>query len=647
MPMAEEIRLLVVDDNVATRYAVKRVLERRGCLVLEAATGGEGLALLQAHPVDALILDVNLPDTSGFDVVRQLRQQPHTALLPVVHVSASSIATGDVITGLNAGADAYLVHPVDPDVLMATLRTLLRVRDTERELRESEARFREIFSHVAAPIAVLDADLRVHESNPAFARLIPSDAHLPRLADCFAEGQAQALEALSSSLLAGERWQGMLIVRAGGALRETEWRVVPYRAPGLGLIFVEDVTEQRQRERQHQEALTSATTRLAREVEEHAHTEAQLRQAQKMDALGRLTGGIAHDFNNLLTGIITGIELINRRVEEGSLDIQRYSDIALESARRAAALTHRLLAFARQQPLDARPVDINEHVRSLRDLLHRTMGERVELRFELASEPMVARIDVSQLENAVLNMVINACDALQDNGYVCVSTSGVHIRADHELADGQYIALSVRDNGCGIPPELLEQVFEPFFTTKPSGKGTGLGLSMIYGFARQSGGLVRIASTEGQGTEVTLLVPAEQAEARPTVTLPQVVARGNGEHILLVEDMSTVRMLVAELLGEAGYRCSRAADIESALRVLRGDESLDLLVTDVGLPGMNGRDLADIARGLRPHLPILFITGYAENALTREKFLGPGMDMVVKPFEIEHLLRKVRAMLDA
>jgi len=645
--MAEQIRLLVVDDNIATRYAVKRVLEHRGCVVLEAASGSEGLALLRAHPVDALILDVNLPDTSGFDVVRQLRQQPDTALLPVVHVSATSIATGDLITGLNAGADAYLVHPVDPDVLMATLRTLLRVRDTERELHQSEARFREIFSNVAAPIAVLDADLRIHESNAAFARLIPPEAHPAHLADCFAEGQAETLEELRSKLRAGERWHGALALRTGDVLRETEWRVVPYRAPAFGLIFIEDVTEQRRRERQHQEALTSATARLAREVEEHARTEAQLRQAQKMDALGRLTGGIAHDFNNLLTGIITGIELINRRVEEGSLDVLRYSDIALESARRAAALTHRLLAFARQQPLDARPVDVNEQVRSLRDLLTRTMGEQVELRFELASEPMVARIDVSQLENAVLNLVINARDALQDNGFVCVSTRRVQVRADNELADGEYIALSVRDNGCGIPPELLEQVFEPFFTTKPSGKGTGLGLSMIYGFARQSGGLVRISSVQGEGTEVTLLVPAEETEARPTPALPQVVARGNGEHVLLVEDMSTVRLLVAELLGEAGYRCTRVADIESALRILRGDQSLDLLVTDVGLPGMNGRDLADIARGLRPHLPILFITGYAENALAREKFLGTGMDMVVKPFEIEHLLGKVRNLLDA
>jgi PAS domain S-box-containing protein len=614
--------------------------------VLEAATGAEGLALLQGQRVDALILDVNLPDTSGFDVVRQLRQQPDTALLPVVHVSASSIATGDVITGLNAGADAYLVHPVDPDVLMATLRTLLRVRDTERELRQSEAHFREIFTHVAAPIAILDAGLCVHESNAAFARLVGRQAPSARFAECFAEGQAEALEQLRSSLLAGERWHGALTMRADGTLRETEWRVVPYRAPDLGLILVEDVTEQRQRERQHQEALTSATDRLAREMEQHARTEAQLRQAQKMDALGRLTGGIAHDFNNLLTGIITGVELINRRIEEGSLDVRRYSDIALESARRAAALTHRLLAFARQQPLDARPVDINEHVRSLKDLLGRTMGEQIELRFELASEPMVARIDVSQLENAILNLVINARDALRDSGYVCVSTSAVQISADHELADGQYIALSVRDNGCGIPPTLLEQVFEPFFTTKPSGKGTGLGLSMIYGFARQSGGLVRIASDEGQGTEVTLLVPAGQAEARAVPALPEAVARGKGEHVLLVEDMATVRMLVAELLSEAGYRCTRAGDIESALRVLRGDESLDLLVTDVGLPGMNGRDLADIARGLRPNLPILFITGYAQNALEREKFLDPGMDMVTKPFEIEHLLGKVRSMLD-
>ncbi|MCX7513899.1 response regulator [Frateuria hangzhouensis] len=640
--MAHEIRLLVVDDNIATRYAVKRTLEHRGCFVLEAGTGTEGLALLREYALDALILDVNLPDANGFDIVRQLRQEPETVTLPIVHVSATSTATGDLVTGLNAGADAYLTHPVDPDVLLATLRTLLRVRDTERELHDAEARFREIFAHVAAPIAVIDAALDLHESNAAFARLLPGTG---RLAECLAGGQQQALEELRSKLLAGERWQGSLSLHAGTGRRETVWRVVPYRTPGLGLLFVEDVTDQRERERRQQEKLSDATARLAREREEHAHTEAQLRQAQKMDALGRLTGGIAHDFNNLLTGIITGIELINRRVEEGRLDIQRFSGIALESAQRAAALTHRLLAFARQQPLDARPVDVNESIRSLGELLTRTMGERIALQFNLANGPMIARIDASQLENAVLNLVINARDAINGDGSVCVSTARVQAAGSTGLADGDYIALAVSDNGCGIPSEVLERVFEPFFTTKPTGKGTGLGLSMIYGFARQSGGDVRITSIEGEGTEVTLLVPADRGDAPAAIELPRSLEQGRGEHVLLVEDMPAVRLLVSDLLAEAGYRCTRAADIESALRALRSDEPIDLLITDVGLPGMNGRDLAEMARGWRPDLPVLFVTGYAENAVAREEFLDEGMDMLAKPFEIDRLLGKVRSML--
>ncbi|SEI91617.1 response regulator [Frateuria terrea] len=645
--MAHETRLLIVDDNVATRYAIKRVLEHRGHRVLEAGTGAEGLALLREQVVDALILDVNLPDISGFDVVRQLRETPRTALLPVVHVSAASIATGDLITGLNAGADAYLIHPVDPDVLAATVRTLLRVRDAEQALRESEARFREIFGAVAAPVAVVDARLRVHESNAAFAMLLPDAADSLLRSDESPQRQSGEWQALRASLAQGERAQGTLAMQTSLGVRELAWRVVPWRAPDLGVVLVEDVTEQRERERRQQEALSHANARLAREMAEHARTGAQLRQAQKMDALGRLTGGIAHDFNNLLTGIITGIELINRRVEEGRTDVQRYTDIALESARRAASLTHRLLAFARQQPLDAQPVDVNEQVRSLKDMLARTLGERITIQFQLAEGATTARVDVSQLENAVLNLVINARDALEQGGVICVSTERVRMQDQGELVDGDYIALHVRDNGCGIPQHVVERVFEPFFTTKQAGKGTGLGLSMIYGFTRQSGGDVRITSTEGEGTEVTLLLPAEQAEARPAKVLPELAERGRGEWVLLVDDMPTVRMLLVDLLTEAGYRCTHTADVDEAQRILRSDASIDLLVTDVGLPGMNGRRLADMARGWRPRLPILFITGYAENALAREVFLGPGMDMIVKPFEIEQLLGKVRASLDA
>lgn len=645
--MNRDIRLLIVDDNVATRYALRRRLERHGYTVLEAGTGSDGLALIESEALDALILDVNLPDMSGFDIVRLLRADPRTALLPVIHVSAASIQTGDIITGLNAGADAYLIHPVDPDVLLATLRTLLRVRDTENALRESEARFREIFANVSAPIAVLDANLKVHECNHAFAQLIVDNRDQQALRECFAEDQCSILDELRLRLVDGERWKGTLNMRVQGEIRETQWQISPYRTPELSLVFVEDVTEHRHRERSHLARLDDTTTQLAKEVAERVHAEAQLLQVQKMDALGKLTGGIAHDFNNLLTGIITSLELIQKRVADERLDkVQFYTEAALNSAMSAASLTHRLLAFARQQPLDTRPVDINEHVRSLEELLVRTIGERITLKLELTNKPAIALVDPVQLESAVLNLVINARDALPSGGNIWVNTYAAYSHGDPNLADGAYVALSVRDDGTGIEHNVIDKVFEPFFTTKPLGQGTGLGLSTIYGFARQSGGDAHIRSVARRGTEVTIMLPGTNDPTGADAPVPVPDAKGSGEHVLIVEDMATVRLFVTEVLEDAGYRCTQAADIETALERLQNDPSIDLLLTDVGLPRMSGRELADVARGWHEGLPILFMTGYAETALNRQVFLGTGMDMLVKPFQISELLDKVRRTLD-
>lgn len=647
--MKRDMRVLIVDDNVATRYALRRRLERHGYEVLEAGTGSDGLALIAREVLDALILDVNLPDMSGFDIARALRADKRTALLPVIHVSAASIQTDDIITGLDAGADAYLIHPVDPDVLLATLRTLLRVRDTENALRESEARFREIFVNVSAPIAVLDADLKVHECNHAFTQLILDNRDPQALSECFAEDQCAVLDELRLRLADGERWQGTLNMQVRGEIRETQWQISPYRTADLSLVFVEDVTEHRLRERSHLARLEDTTTQLAKEVAERVRAESQLLQVQKMDALGKLTGGIAHDFNNLLTGIITSMELIQKRVADNRPEkIKFYAESALNSAMSAAALTHRLLAFARQQPLDTRPVDINEQVRSLQELLTRTIGERITLRLELTNKPAIALVDPSQLESALLNLVINARDALPQGGNIWVNTYAAYSHGDPNLADGAYVALAVRDDGTGIEHHVIDKVFDPFFTTKPLGQGTGLGLSTIYGFARQSGGDAHIRSVATRGTEVTIMLPAT---SEPTVSDNKAAPAPipcSGEHVLLVEDMASVRMFVSEVLEDAGYRCTQAPDIETALERLQGDPSIDLLLTDVGLPRMSGRELADVARVWRKGLPVLFMTGYAENALNRQVFLDDGMQMLVKPFQISELLEKVRdALVDA
>ncbi|MFS8428990.1 response regulator [Xanthomonas campestris pv. plantaginis] len=645
MVLPSSHRILVVDDNAVTRYSVRRVLEHHQFVVEEAGTGGEGLVRLAAEAFAAVVLDVNLPDMSGFDIVRTLRAEPRTALLPVVHVSAASIATGDMITGLDAGADAYLIHPVDPNVLVATLRTLLRARNAEEALRLSEARFREIFEHIGAPIAVVDAQLHTQEANAAFQRLIgsatPCEAiNVPGLDQC------ATVQALTAALGRRERWSGTLSILRDGAVRETEWRVSPYREPDLGLLFVEDVTEQRLREREQRQELDTATSELAHQIAERQRTEIQLLQAQKMEALGKLTGGIAHDFNNLLTSIISGLDMIQLAVESNRIErVPRLAEIATGSAHRAAALTQRMLAFARKQSLDAQPFDVNARVRSLEDMLRRSIGENIALELQLAEAPLVAIADANQLENVVLNLVINARDALQGQGTIRIQSAPHTAYNDPELEDGDYVAVNVIDDGSGIDPAILSQVFEPFFTTKPIGEGTGLGLSMTYGFARQSGGTARITSTLGSGTTVALLLPRGLTVGEALPPPPPNAPRGRSQRILLVDDTDVVRMMVSEVLSDAGYHVIEAENADGALAQLRADAQIDMVVSDVGLPGMNGRDMADVARDLRPGLPILFITGYAENAATRQEFLAEGMALLPKPFSLNDLLNTVSRML--
>jgi DNA-binding response OmpR family regulator len=639
-------RILIVDDNAATRYSVRRVLEHHGFRVEEAGTGTEGLVQLNTQDFGALVLDVNLPDMSGFDVVRQLRENPRMQLLPVVHVSAASIATGDLITGLNAGADAYLVHPVDPDVLLATLRSLLRARRAEDALRDAEARFGEIFRQINAPITVLDAQLQVHEANDAFKRLLGEDLGPGRI-EALLDHQFAPMSALKVALAEGERWQGTFALQVQGSRRMTEWRVTPYSAPGLGLVLVEDITERHVRELEQRQELESANSELAFQIAERERTEMELMQAQKMDSLGQLTGGIAHDFNNLLTTIISGLDMIEMAASSGKWDkASRYVDIATASAHRAAALTQRMLAFARKQPLDPQTFDVVARVRSLEDMLRRSIGENIELELELGAEPLVAMADPNQFENVMLNLVINARDALAGQGLIRIRAGRARIERDHELSPGNYITIKVIDNGTGIPLDLINKVFEPFFTTKPQGEGTGLGLSMTYGFARQSGGSARIASEQGEGAEIELLLPEGQQQVEPaSASTAQVqVQRGHAERILLVDDTDSVRMMVREMLLEVGYQVVEATNAQQALLELHSARAVDLLLSDVGLPGMNGRDLADAARALRPSLPVLFITGYTESAAVRNEFLGEGMSLLPKPFSVHELLHSVGAM---
>ena len=419
-----------------------------------------------------------------------------------------------------------------------------------------------------------------------------------------------------------------------GGYRWISWVGVPEE--GMVYCTGRDITEEKQAE----EAL--------------AETQEQLRQAQKMEAVGQLTGGLAHDFNNLLAGISGSLELLEKRLGEGRLSgVERYINAAQGAARRAAALTHRLLAFSRRQTLDPRPTDVNKLIAGMEDLIRRSVGPDVEVEVVGAGGLWATKLDGPQLENALLNLCINARDAMSpQGGRLTIETANKWLdeRAskDRDLPPGQYVSLCVTDTGSGMDRETVQRIFDPFFTTKPLGEGTGLGLSMVYGFVRQSGGQVRVYSELGDGTTMCLYLPRHlgQVEDLPTVELGD-VEPGDGQTVLVIDDEPTIRMVIAEVLEESRYRVIEAGDGASGLAILESTARIDLLITDVGLPGgMNGRQVADAARALRPALKVLFVTGFAENAAVGNGHLEPGMEVITKPFPMAVLARKIRDLLE-
>ncbi len=526
-------------------------------------------------------------------------------------------------------------------------RAAMRRREIEREVRELagslemqvERRTRErdrLWQLSADLMVVAGPDGVMVATNPAWHATLGWDAadltgkpfaDLVHPDDRGAAGEAVSMVSPSSRI-------DIRCLHRDGGHRWINWTGVP--GEGVVVGVGRDVTLEREATR------------------EREGLEAQLRQAQKMEAVGQLTGGIAHDFNNLLTGITGSMDLVRRRLSQGRIDeVHRYVDLAMASATRAASLTHRLLAFSRRQTLDPRPVDPVALVGSMEELLRRTLGEKVELDVAAHRDPWMTRCDFHQLENAILNLCINARDAMPDGGRLTVRTDNVtldaHRSRERDLPPGEYVSIAVVDTGTGMPAEVVAQAFDPFFTTKPIGQGTGLGLSMIHGFARQSGGQARIVSEVGAGTTVEILMPRDSgsdAADKPAAVGPPRPAPGGGT-VLVVDDEPTVRALVCEALAEVGYATIEAGDGSAGLGVLNSDARVDLLLTDVGLPGgMNGRQVADAGRVLRPGMRVLFITGYAEGSVMGDGTLDEGMHLVTKPFALDALTAKVQDILN-
>jgi signal transduction histidine kinase/CheY-like chemotaxis protein len=549
---------------------------------------------------------------------------------------------------------------------------------TASEVAESEAIYRTLFNVIDEGFCIIEffdgphgplSDYVHIEANEAYAR----NAGIPnvvgqKLREMVGEEADAWVARYGEVLRTGVpiRFQQELVA-TGRFLELAAFRIEPPSRKQVAVLF-QDMTARKEAElalkqseekyRIQSEELAALAATLERQVVERTGelmaAEETLRQAQKMEAVGQLTGGLAHDFNNILAGISGSLELMQTRLAQGRVsELDRYLNGAQGALKRAAGLTQRLLAFSRRQTLDPKPTDLNRLVAGMQDLIGRSVGPAVQVETAGAGGLWTTYVDQSQLESALLNLCINARDAMPDGGKLTIETGNRWLddRAARErgLSPGQYVSLCVSDTGTGMPQDVIDRAFDPFYTTKPIGQGTGLGLSMVYGFAGQSNGAARIYSEVGKGTMVCLCLPRHRGEALTAEDVPEAVElpmSTANETILVVDDEPLVRMVAVEILEELGYRVLEAEDGPAALKVLRTSGQIDLLVTDVGLPnGMNGRQVADAARAERPGLQVLFITGYAENAVLNHGHLDQGMHVMTKPFVADTFGRRVKELV--
>jgi signal transduction histidine kinase len=545
---ADPSRILIVDDDEAARYVKSRLLRGEGYAVSEAHLGRDALALVSTEKPHLTLLDVKLPDVSGIEVCREIKSRfPH---IIVLQTSAAFTGVADRTRALDGGADSYLVEPIEPDELIATVNALLRLRNAEQEVR------------------------RVNRN----------------------------LE--------------QLVAERTGELAETN-------------------------------------RRLAGEIADRRQAEAALWHTQKLDLIGLLTGGIAHDFNNLLMVISGNLELVHEALDASAklssarrAQLRELLSSAEAATEHAAKITQQLLAFARRSTFTAETICVTDLLAVSEGFLRRAAGEAIEVAFACASDLWNCRVDPVQLEAALLNLVVNARDAMPEGGKLSVESANVSVGAidgfERGVTAGDYVQIAVSDTGRGMAPDVVDRVFEPFFTTKEVGKGSGLGLSQVYGFVKQSEGHILIDSTSGEGTTVTLYLPRTAsadgpaaADARPDA------APGGNETVLIVDDNTEVREVMAVILGSLGYEVLTAGDGAAALELIRSHCGIDLLVSDIVMSGgVTGFELAERARALRPGLPVLLMSGYP--AGTVEKYNFP---ILHKPYRREHLAKHIRAAL--
>jgi PAS domain S-box-containing protein len=650
-------RILIVDDERQNRQLLEVMLAAEGFIPSAAASGEEALAIIQQQPPDLILLDIMMPGMSGYEVASKIKGNAATRNIPVIMVTALDDRDARML-GLSAGAEDFLSKPVDRAELCVRVRNLLRLKaygdyhgkysellEGEVGLRaadliESERLYRTTFD--TAPVGIVHVDLtgnwlRVNLRLCELLGYSREDLQGTNAAEITqsepVEGEGDALRQMAAGALTAHVIDEKRYRRQDGNFLWARVNISLLRdssgQPQHFIEVIEDITERRT-------------------------LEAQIRQASKMDAIGRLASGVAHDFNNLLTVILGFAEILTTDVSISSGHKEEVDEI-VKAAHRATALTKQLLAFSRQQVLVASPIDLNAVVKDMTGMLSRLIGENIDIELVLAPDLAPAIADRSQLEQVIMNLVVNARDAMTAGGRLTIETTSVDLENstfhDETVVDGRYIMLAISDTGNGMTNETLRRLFEPFFTTKDAGKGTGLGLSTTYGIVKQSKGYIWVYSEIGQGTTFKVYLP-HSTETRAPVTISSVTVaaplKAPSETVLLVEDEAGVRHLSKRILNNAGYRVLEAANGDDAekLFALHAD-SINLVVTDVMMPGCGGPELLTRLKVRAPELRVLYMSGYSAGRTARQTGIDDSAPFVQKPFTAAELARRVRETLDA
>ncbi|HET9445005.1 MAG TPA: response regulator [Steroidobacteraceae bacterium] len=651
--------ILVVDDEPDNRFALSHVLAELEQRVVEAASGEDALRYLLREECAVILLDANMPGLDGYATAELIRRRERSRHIPIIFVSAIDKDDEHIARAYAMGAVDYVFKPVDPVILRSKISVLVdlylkneevrRQAQLERMLQEENLRIRQ---------EKLEAERQlrqIEERQTAIVRSLPIALYSARLKGRFSgprfvsEGMAQAIGFPAARFVEDpDLWPERIhpddrervladvasIQSSGGMSAEYRWVC----ADGSHRWFLDRAVLIRDHDGEPHEIFGSCL-----DITDRRRVEQQLFQAQKMEAVGQLTGGIAHDFNNMLTVVIGNLDSLARALRGTGRNFGR-AEMALTGALSCAELTRRLLAFARRQPLQPSPVHLGQMCRNVAKLLGRTLGERI--RIDIKGEPGLWHVlaDPAQVESSLINLAVNARDAMTEGGTLTLETSNVTSLGEDDVPAGDYVLLCVTDTGVGMTAEVLERAVEPFFTTKNLGHGTGLGLSMVYGFVKQSGGNVKIESAPNRGTRVRLYLPRSElvTQAADAATETETAGiSGRDRTILLVEDDAGVRAVTAAMLKELQFTVIEADNGSHALDIVDTQPDIDLLFTDIVMPGMNGFELGRLARERRPQLPVLYATGYSASYTAPEK----GADVLAKPYREADLAMKLRVLL--